>query len=194
MIVAGLPIAGVDLSTVAVSLLGSSVAAALVAGLLTRSAERTKQLREQMMEVADAFAAGTMEALARIRDFKPTKPKPYGHRNEPLHTDLELRAEFCEKANRAVDLLRPLRGRVHIAFATSSKSEEEVLKHAAIVIRSARDMVEASEHFWKRCDADPAGRKTHEAEEGAKYAAAQGRAWSALYEFCDVAGSQMRNP
>jgi len=170
MIVAGLPIAGLDLSTVAISLLGSSVAAALVAGLLTRSAERTKQLREQMMEVADAFAGGTMEALARIRDFKPTKPKPYGHS------------------------LRPLRGRVHIAFAASSKSEEEVLKHAAIVIRSARNMVEASERFWKRCDADPAGRETHEAEEGAKYAAAQGGAWSALYEFCEVAGGQMRNP
>lgn len=193
------PAATVTLSdggTVILSLAGSSVIAAFVSGRLSRNNARDEQLRQQMLDVAGSFAGGAMEALARIRDVKPTKKKPgeSRHRNEALWADKQLRQTREERAATAVDQLRPLRGRVNLLFADRRDSGDDTAEKAGRVIDCLREMLEISAEFWHCCDDDPQQRVALEAEADAKYSRARGDAWGAVYDFCDAAAERLRSP
>ncbi len=142
--------------TLILSLLGSSAVAAVISGRWSRNNARDEQLRQQMLDVAGSFSGGAMEALARIRDFKPTKRKrgESRHRNEALWTDEALRTSSYESAAAAIDHLRPLRGRVHLIFAEGPDSQGNLPGQAGEVISSLRLMLEISSEFWNCCDDD----------------------------------------
>jgi len=185
-----------DGGTVILSLAGSSAIAAFVSGRFSRSNARDEQLRQQMLDVAGSFSGGAMEALARIRDFKPTKEKSGAarHRNEPLWADKPLRQAREERAEAAIDQLRPLRGRVTLLFGDRRNAGDETSKRAGDVIVSLRDMLEISSEFWHCCDDDPQLRRALEAEMDERYALARGKAWGAIYDFCDAAAARMHSP
>jgi hypothetical protein len=193
------PSAILDLSggaTLLLSLAGSSVIAAVVSGYWSRNNARDEQLRLEMLDVAGSFAGGAMEALARIRDFKPTKRKAgeSHHRNEPLWTDAPLRSSRRDGAAAAIDRLRPIRGQVHLIFADSSGSRGDLPKHAGRVISHLRIMLEVSSEFWDCCDEELDKRYELEAAADKKYAAARDATWRAIDSFCTAAADRMRSP
>ncbi len=193
------PDAAIGLSdgvTLLLSLVGSSVVAAAVAGYWARNNARDEQLRQQMLDVSGAFAGGAMEALARIRDFKPTKKKAgeSRHRNEALWSDKQLRLSREERAATAIDQLRPLRGRVHLLFAGDPNSRDDLAERAGQVITYLREMLEISVEFWHCCDDDPEQRGALEAEADDKFARARAGAWSAVDSFCYAAAERLRSP
>lgn len=183
-------------ATFVLSLAGSSVVAAVVSGRWARNNARDEQLRREMLEVGGSFAGGAMEALARIRDFKPTKPKPgeSRHRNEQLWTDPTLRAARRDRAAAAIDQLRPIRGQVYLIFADRSDSDEHLPHRAGEVIAQLRAMLEVSTEFWECCDGDPDRRQELESSADTRYVAARNEAWWAIDRFCAAAADRMRSP
>lgn len=178
------------------SIVGSSLTAGVIVALMSRTTERKRQLREQMLDASGAFASGAMEALACIRHYKPTKELggPLPHPNTELIVDFELRDERFNAANEAIDRLRPLRGKVHLVFAAASGSEDEVLWHTESIARQLRAMLEASRDFWSLCDAEPERRIDHEAWADGRYTSARDATKSALDGFCRSAGQLTRSP
>jgi hypothetical protein len=186
---------------VALSVAASSVVAGVTA-FLAGSFERQRQLRERRIVVAGDFAGEAMDALAKLRYYKPTKPKNAGpHPNERLHVDLELRRQRAEEVEAAIDRLRPLNGRVWVTFPGKSwyESRDEYRKHgpkttadwAGEVVRFLRDMHEASTAFWTACDKTPALRENHERSCNDKYQDARKAAREAVNEFAESAAKRV---
>jgi hypothetical protein len=179
-----------DVLTFAASLLGSGVLAAMLA---TRG-QRQSQLREQMIAVASDFAGTTMRVLAALRRYKPTKPGVRQHRNAPLLTDRELRRQRYDELQLTFDQLRGLRGRVRLHFPGTEGERSAITDRADAVVGALRDASDASERFWKRCDAEPRRRREFERKYEAEYQAARHQAWADLDEFCNLAAQCASRP
>lgn len=174
-----------EVLTVVVSVLGSGVTAALIAA----RAQRRTQLRERMVSVASDFAATTMEVLAALRRYKPTKPGVSHHRNEPLFSDRELRAKRYDEVQHCFDALRGLRGRVRLHFPGIGAQRSTVTVQADAIVGALRQASDASEKFWKRCDADPQKRRQLEDRFSREYQDAREQTWERLNAFCNDAAS-----
>jgi hypothetical protein len=176
------------------SVVGSSAIAGLLVAGYTRTTERKRQLREEMLETAGNFAGDAMEALARIRDYKPTTADQDGavHRNAALLSDGRLRDDRRIAAEKAVDRLRPLRGRVKLLFATAGSNEAD--EAAGEIIIQLRAMLKTSAAFWAKCEADPANRAKHELEVEPAYDHARDTTRAEIEKFCSAAAERMRSP
>jgi len=151
------------------------------------------------MAVAGDYAGDAMDALAKLRYYKPTKRKKDGpHRNERLHADRELRQQRAEEFEAAIDRLRTLTGRVWVTFPgkTWYPTADQYWKHggpqttadwAGEVLGRLRDMQEASIGFWTACDENSAARESHEKSYNDRYQAARNAARTAVNTFTESA-------
>jgi hypothetical protein len=195
-----------SLATFLVSVLGSSIVAAFVTAVMARTSERKRQLREQMLQVAGDFAGNAMEVLALLRHYRPTKPMDPGqvHRNEILHSNPELRATRHDDAAKAIDRLRPQRGRVRLVFATEDRGVRAARKagggHGPIaegadqIVSALRTALEASNAYWEQCDKHPGDRDEYDREGTDRYRAARNDARESIDRFCKDAAHVMRSP
>lgn len=194
--------------TFVASVAGSGVIAAILAG----RQEWRKQLREQMLTASADFADGAVEVLAKSRYYRPIDPEAQPDRNEVLFRDRDERERRRQDVADALDRLRPIRGRVRIAFpgAVRSRSKEDggrirlprfrprapdVVTYSELVIRNARKMFEISEAFWRDCENQPTARRRELTEEAhSRYQTAQRLAWRSLDRFALETRSRMRAP
>lgn len=189
----------ISVTTFVVSLLTSSVVTAVVTSVLTGRNEREKQLRERRIVLAGEYAGTAMEALARLRHFKPTTGP--GHRNERLHSDDDLRRKRAEEADLAIDRLRPMRGHVWVAFPgrSSVKKWEAVgatttSDWAERVIGDLRATKSVCDDFWSLCERDPDSRSSLESSYDEMYDQHKVKAWTAVDRFSDCAARWVAKP
>jgi hypothetical protein len=180
-------------TTVLVSVATSSVVAAIFSGLFAARNERKKQLLESRRILAGDFAGEAMRALVKLRHYKPTTGP--NHRNARLHEDLGLRAERAEAVSDAIDVLRPLRGRVWVTFPGRSSEDEPpqtTCDWAEEVIAALRDVQKECGRFWKACDRQsPDSRPSLEKAFDAAYDVAKEKAWKDLDKFADSAAKRL---
>jgi hypothetical protein len=206
----------VSVVTVLLSIATSSAVAAVLSSLLAGRNERRKQLRERKMLLAGDFAGDAMDALARLRLYRPTKGP--GDRNEALHENSKLQRERAESVRSAIDRLRPLRGRVWVAFpgrtgdrrppangseTTADRAEEvvqsettadrakKVADWADEVVHMLRLLDDISSDFWTQCALHPEARARLEAKAGIAYSTRRNEAWVAIERFADSAALQL---
>jgi hypothetical protein len=128
-----------------------------------------------------------MKVLAALRHYKPPKPGARHHRNEPLVSNHDLRAERYEQVQESFDELRSLRGRVRLHFPEVGSQRSEVTQLADEVVGALRDASDASEKFWNRCDESPGKRKKLEERYEGEYQIARREVWEKLNAFSNLA-------